>query len=586
MAVAWKLLYGSSETATDHAYRHILRGSLPTVRQWSLLPRVLSRQERRTAGALLILVAVVLALAGWRWFERNSVLTPQTNGEFNEAIIGQPTTANPLLAVTEADLTLAQLTHRGLFRANGRGDIEPDLAESYSVDATLSTYRVTLRPALTWSDGMPMTADDVVFTVQALQNPKLMSPYAVTMSDIAAEREDERTVRFTLKEPYVPFPYALTFGVVPAHVWQNIPFERWADAETNLRPVGSGPYAFRSLTRDGQGVVRNYVLEPNPHTHTAVPYLKRITLRFYPDYTSAIDGLRQGAVDGVGGVSRAALAGLSSRRFVTHDLTLPQYTAVFYNPRTSSILKERGIRTGLSYAINRPSLIQEAIGGAAKPATSIFTYGELKVKTAPQGITYDPTRAVQLFETAGFKRTDTNAQFTKGDNALGFTLTVPDHEDLVQTAEALRRQWAEAGVTVTLDIVSADSLAEVIRGHAYEALLMTEILGLDPDPYPFWHSSQAEPGLNVALFQHRDADELLSQARREPDAAKRQELYVAFQNILNEYQPATLLYSATYSYVMARGLSGFSTEVIASPPDRLQSLGSWYRATERHWKNN
>lgn len=555
------------------------------MRQWSLLPRVLSRQERRTAIALLALVAVILVLAGWRWFERNSVLAPQATGEFNEAIIGQPTTANPLLAVSEADITLAQLTHRGLFRANGQGDIEPDLAESYSTDATSSVYLVTLKSGLVWSDGVPMTADDVVFTVQALQNPKLMSPYAVTMGGIKAEREDERTVRFTLKEPYVPFPYALTFGLVPAHVWKNIPFERWADAETNLRPVGSGPYAFRSLTRDGQGVVRNYVLEPNPHTHTAAPYLRRITLRFYPDYPSAIDGLRQGAVDGVGGVSRAALSELSNRRFVTHDLVLPQYTAVFYNPRTSTLLKERSIRTGLSYAINRPSLIQEAIGGAAKPATSIFTYGELRVKTASQGITYDPTRAVQLFESAGFKRADTSAPFTKNDENLGFTLTVPGHEDLVQTAEALKRQWAEAGVTVNLEIVPPDSLAEVIRGHGYEALLMTEVIGLDPDPYPFWHSSQAEPGLNVALFQHRDADELLSQARRESDPAKRQELYVAFQNILNEYQPATLLYSATYSYVMVRGISGFSTEVIASPPDRLQSLGSWYRATKRHWKN-
>lgn len=579
--------FGSGlENRAEYSLRPTFGAVMPSLRQFRLLPKVLSATERRITLSLFILIVVSGLALGWRQYEKNTSTTAQSGGEYNEGIIGNPRTANPLLATSDADVDLSFLTHRGLFQTNEQGQIVTDLAAKWNLSDDQKTYLITLQPGLLWSDGEPLTAADVVFTFDSAKQAKLASPLYTSYKDVSITAlEDGLTVSFTLKEPYVPFLYALTVGLVPKHIWQNIPYELWSQAETNLKPIGSGPFRFSSLSRDGQGNLRSYVLEANPHNYNNKPFLKKFNLRFYPDQMSAIEALKQGAIDGLGDLSRRDKASLNPNRFIVYDITLPQYTAIFYNSNINAALKNPAVRQGLSYAISRQTLIQEALSGQAQPATGPFTFGQVKTQTAPEAITFDQTKSVQLFTSAGYSRPDPNQPFKKDDVVLEIVLTFVDNNEQLRVAEVIKKQWEAVGVSVKLQPVSALSLqTDFISTRNYQALLTSEMVGLDPDPYPFWHSSQvATPGLNLALFQNHEADKLLVEARQTSNEASRLEKYMRFQNILNSESPATFLYSLSYSYAQSYSIKGFSRQIMGQPAERFWGAANWYKKTLRSW---
>ncbi len=570
-------LYGRGVLEAEPAIARATTG-LPTARQFRFLARVMSWQEWRVGAVLLLLVLTSGGLLTWRWVERHTELVPQPGGEYSEAVVGNPRTTNPLLASIDPDLDLAALTTRGLTATTGDGTTVPDVAEAWTVSPDQKTYTVTLKPNLRWSDGQPVTADDITFTYQSVQDPALSSPQQASFRGVTVKQADARTVTFTLKEPYPQFPAALGLGLVPIHVWQNVAPDHWTLAEANLKSVGLGPYRFRSLTKDPQGSIRTIVLERNPYTHTQQPYLDKITLRFYPDSVSALEALKQGAVDGATG----AAAELSSRRYQTYDLPLPQYTAVFLNPQANLALKDRGVRQALSLAVNRPDLIQEALSGAATPAGGPFVANELRATAAM--LAYDADRAAELLKAAGFAR-DADGTLKKGGQPLSLTLTYVDTDEYLQVAQALERQWGALGLTVTLEGVASYRLnRDVLVQRTYEALLTTEVVGLDPDPYPFWHSSQvAAPGLNLAQFQNREADQLLAEARQTTDHATRLDKYRRFQEITSQESPAVFLYSKGYRYTVQGSIHGITATPVGQPAERWQNVGTWYRKTDHRW---
>ena len=568
--------------------RPVFGPTLPSWHQLRLLPKILSTNEKRAGISLIILVVFSSLALSWRSYEKNTTVTPKAGGEYIEGVVGNPRTTNPLLATNDADLDLAFLTHRGLFSTDDQGKIIQDLAESWELSSDEKTYLIKLRPGLKWSDGQPLTSADVVFTFASSRQEKLASPLSASFRDITITAIDDLTVSFTLKEPYVSFLYALTVGLVPQHIWQKIPYERWLQSEANLKPVGTGPFRFNSLTRDGQGNIYNYILESNPYYSAAVPYFKKFSLRFYPDMPSALEALRQGMIDGLGDLSSQDKANLNRNRFIVYDVSLPQYTAIFYNSNTNNALKESAVRQGLSYAINRPDLIQQALFSQAQPATSPFTFGEFKTHTNGESITYDPTKTIQLFELAGYKKAEVSGNFTKGDQALEITLTVVANDDQLRVANVIKQQWEAVGVVVKIQAVSASLLqSEIINPRNYQALLASEVVGLDPDPYPFWHSSQvAAPGLNLAQWQNREADQLLVEARQTFDESARLEKYENWQNILRQESPATFLYSINYSYAQSYYIKGFARSIMGQPAERFLNAASWYRRTERSRLNN
>lgn len=515
----------------------------------------------------------------WSWHKNTTVVMPSIGGEYSEAIIGNPRTANPLLAANDAELDLSQLTYRGLFKYSKQGKTVTDLAENWDLSSDGKTYQISLRLGLKWSDGEPLTADDIIFTFNRLQNKDLMSPRYNEFRDLSVNRINALTVSFTLKTPYAPFLSALTIGIIPAHIWNNIPIQSWLTNEASLKPVGTGPFRFKTVNKDASGNIKSYSLEPNTFTHTKRPFLKSLTIKFVPDTAAALDYLRQNAVDGLGGIDTASVNSLSSGKFNLYDIPLPQYTAIFFNPEQNDILKNKSVRQALNYATNRLELIQKLSNNNYRPATGPFVVGELKNKTAAVAWPFNLAAAEKLITAAGFKKDNQGKFFVDSQGEpLTIILTIIDQSQYLATAEAIKNQWEKIGIKVELNLIPPSELhSNLINNRAYQAILASEITGLDPDPYPFWHSSQIiAPGLNLAKFQDHEADKLLTEARQTNDDKKRQSLYLKFQEILKDESPAIFLFSKNYMYALSYKLQGLERRLINQPANRFLDIENWY----------
>lgn len=571
---------------------------LPTWRQIRHLPEVMSSHDgwRLRLGVLLLLGG--LGLLGARFYYKNTVIAPAVGGTIVEGVVGTPRSLNPILAPSnDVDADLTRLTFSRLFTTDEAGKIVPELVASFSISDDRRAYTLALRDDVRWHDGKPLTAADVAFTLGLIQDPAWKSPLYGSFKDVSVEQPDDRTVVLTLKEPYAPFLSRLTFGILPRHAWKDVSPQDAPLSELNLKPVGSGPFRFGSLKRDKRGFVQSYTLERNPDYFKGPPYIEELTFQFYPDYPAALDALRKrqiGSLSFVPRDARSEVRGFSN--VLPVSLELPQYTAVFFNQKKNELLKDRAVRKALIMAIDKPRILFDVLGGDAHPIEGPPLPGYAPASNTV--IAFKLDEAAALLEEAGWKTDPEDGIRKKAPAAepkaktpaepvpLRVTLTTVDQPESLAVAKIIKSGWAAIGVDAAIQAIpSSDIHRLAVKPREYEALLYGQLLGADPDPYPFWHSTQVQdPGLNLALFSDREADDAIEAAQRAPDVAARVGQYRKFQQVLADQLPAAFLYSPSYTYALPAEVKGFSGTRVAGPSDRFASVPSWYLETRRVWK--
>lgn len=596
------------------------------------LSRLLNARERRHVKWLLAIGLASLAFLGYRWYSRHLVVVPLHKGSYTEALIGAPQYLNPLLAfANDVDADIASLIFAGLFRHDGHSTPVADLAERFTVNADGTVYVVTLKPNLRWHDGYPLTADDVVFTFSSAQLPEFNSPLRHSLGGVKVQKTGEREVTFHLPERHDRFLDLLTTGLLPEHLWGEIPPIQATLNEYNLNnPIGSGRWRFKSLTKDRHGNIKAYTLVPFTDAVGPTPYLQEITFKFYPDQGEAVNALNNRTVDGIGFLPQKEEAAIADRQALRYTLTLPQYTAIFFNPNEQPALREKNVRLALSLAVDRVKILTEALQLKGELAVGPVLPNTPGYDPDLKGPATDPAAAAQVLDNAGFARLDAAAyhQLTaatstatstppqaptaaagsglaatpgNGDNStdeppyyrrtsagtiLDLTLTTVERPENIAAANLVAQSWRSIGVIVKLNLVPLKRIArEVIKPRAYQALLYGEAIGADPDPYPFWHSSQiADPGLNLALFSNRQADKLLEDARGVQDIVTKALKYREFAQLIAAEVPAVFLYVPSHTYVIHAKIKGFNSRRIILPQDRFLNLAEWYVATGRRWR--
>ncbi len=165
-------------------------------------------------------------------------------------------------------------------------------------------------------------------------------------------------------------------------------------------------------------------------------------------------------------------------------------------------------------------------------------------------------------------------------------ITTADTPEYVKASELIATAWQSVGVQTSVQTVSSYQLnKEVVKDRGYQVFLYGEIIGADPDPFPFWHSSQTDyPGLNLAMFSNRNADKILEDARASFDSSARAKLYQKFQNILVEEIPAIFLYTPMHLMAANADIHGIEIKTPVNPADRFHNLNSWYIKTKWQWK--
>lgn len=567
---------------------------LPTWRQIRHLPEVLSSNDsfRLRLGAALF--AVGLVLLGARGYYARTEVAPAVGGEVVEAVVGTPRSLNPILSVSnDVDNDLTRLIFSRLFTVDGSGRVVPDLVERYDISADQKTYSLTLLDDARWHDGEPLTVDDVIFTLALIQDPAWKSPLQPLLKDVKIEKAGDRGLTLTLAEPYAQFLSRLNFGILPRHVWKDVQPQDAAMAEASLKPIGSGPFKYADMRRDKRGFVLSYAVERNADYYEKPPYLEKLVFQFYPDYASAIEALRKRQASSLSFVPRDLRDGTAGLAHVLPvSLELPQATAVFFNPRTNDVLKDTTVRRALTMAIDKVRILFDVLGGDGHPLDRPALPGMSATSSSPLPFRID--EAGELLDGLGWKvdpedglrKKDVDGDPKTDPKTLAVSLTTVDQPENLNVASIVRNGWAALGVETTVNAVPASEIHRtVIKPREYEALLYGQLLGTDPDLFPFWHSTQVQdPGLNLAMFSNRAADAALESARRTADPAARQEAYRSFLGILAEEVPAAFLYSPSYTYPMSADLKGFSGTRVASPSDRFATVTDWYLKTSRTWK--
>lgn len=561
----------------------------PTFKQLLHLPKVLNPKEAQVVRFLsAILFLSLIILIGNLYFSKFTPV-PETGGEYTEGLIGSPRYINPIYATAnDVDADLSRLIFSGLMKYDSNLQLVPDLAKDYEVSSDALTYTFYLKDNIKWHDGMEFNADDVVFTIEMIQKPIYKSPLAYSFQNVQVERVEDYVVKFILLEPYAPFLSVLTTGILPEHLWANIDPTNAFLTDLNLQPVGTGPYKFDSYVKDRYGNIQKYILITNDQYHSDLPFIDNLNFKFYPDFSSATFALNSKEIEGISFLPVYYEQQVKSlKNLELHEFYLPQYSAIFFNESNNSILKNTDTRKALAYAINRTQIAADTLMGKSRVINSPILPEAVGYNPDIEKYNYDLRKASDLLEENGWKFEEVEGEGQKyrkkGDTLLKITLTTVDQEEFIEIAEAIKKDWETMGIKTELQIVSGNDIIDAfIRPRTYEALLYSIIIGSDPDPYPFWHSSQRQdPGLNLANYYNREADKVIEEARQTLDSQKRAEKYNHFQNILVQDIPAIFLFNPAYTYATSDKIKGIELQRIFKPSDRFTEVEKWYIKTKR-----
>ena len=515
---------------------------------------------------------------------------PEQGGIYTEALIGSLGRLNPLLDYNNPpDRDVDRLLFSGLVRFDESGLPQADLAEAWGVAQDGTVYNFSIRPDAVWHDGKPVTSDDVIFTIDRMKGDGSLYPQDVKdlWSKIQVTKLNDKNLKFTLPEPFVPFMDYLTFGVLPKHLLESVPPEQMASAEFNIKPVGSGPYQFDQLLVEN-GKITGVVLGVNPKYYGKPPYIEQVVFRYYPNSAAALDAYRQGDVLAVSQITPDVLsAALEEPKLSIYTSRLPKMGMVMLNLKNDEVafLQNAKVRRALMLAINRPYLINKYLQGQAIISNGPILPNSWAYQDGTEQYPYDPEEAVNLLKAEGYVLPADGGQVREKDGVpLSLKLIHPNDIVHAEIAQAIKDEWAQIGVQVELQAMPYDQLVrDSLASRAYQAALVDLDLSRtpDPDPYPFWHQAEAANGQNYSQWDNRAASEYLEQARVTADYGLRERLYRNFQVVFGKELPSLPLYVPVYSYGVDSQVQGVQVGALYDSSDRLATFPTWYLLTRR-----
>ncbi len=520
------------------------------------------------------------------------VSVPERGGSFTEGIIGTPRFINPLLAISDADKDMSALLYSGLLKATPDGHLIPDLAQGFSVSEDGLLYTVTLKEGVSFHDGTPVTADDVEFTIQMVQDSALKSPRRGNWEGVTVEKVDSREIRFILRQPYAPFLENLTLGILPKHIWNNASVDEFSFSALNVSPIGSGPYQIDTIRRNSAQIPTEYHLRSFEKYALGEPYIHNITVRFFPDEVALIKAYQEKTIDSASGISAETTRTLEIGGSRVEKAVLPRIFGVFFNQNQAQIFANKAVREALDVGLDKKRIVDEVLFGYGKvlhgpmPVNWLF---DIDANSTNHIILSEEERiqkAQGILEEDGWVKNETSGIYEKGDLRLAFTIATGDAPELKRAATIIQEEWQKIGGDITLAIFETGDLNQnIIRPRRYDALFFGEVIGRDLDLYAFWHSSQRnDPGLNIASYANITVDSLLEEARTTTDETIRKERYQAIQEEIQNEIPAVFTYSPTLLYLAPQKISNIELEHITVANERFLNIHEWHSETSNVWR--
>jgi len=534
---------------------------------------------------LLVFISLV-SLAFWLGKIYISVTkqVPEFGGTYTEGMIGQPSYINSILSQNnDVDAAISDLIYSSLLKSDKNGELVNDLTDRFEISENSKEYTFYLKRGIKWHDGVDLTANDVIFTINTLTDPMFKSSLRQDWQGVGVEKIDNYTVKFVLENPYFGFLENLTLGILPEHIWKNINADKFHLAKYNLEPIGSGPYKFTNYHKDADGNILDYETEAFEEYFDGRPYIDEINFNFYSSEQDMIDSYNRKEIGGISNISsQNGNVDVFRKNTAIYELKIPWSFSVFFNRNKSVPLANKEVRLALNLATDKEGIIKESLLGKGVILDSPFFSGTEEYNDDIEKNSFDLDKAIKVLEEASWKR-GSDGIMAKGGTKLEFKLLTVDSLDLVKSAEILKEQWKKIGAEVEVEALSfSDIQQNYIKPREYDALLVGQDSSFNVDPYSFWHSSQKkDPGLNLALFDDPEADKMIEEARSEVNRTERVNKYRKFQEIINNQVPAVFLFSPYYLYAVDANIKGIELDKINSSQYRFSNANKWFIKTKR-----
>ena len=480
---------------------------------------------------------------------------PQDGGTVVRRLDLDVTTLNPVMAQTDNDRRVDFFLFTPMVQLDEDLDPAPGLATKWETSEDGKEYTFHLNPAATFSDGSPVLASDVLFTLKKIVDPTTEAPQIAggfENLDLKATRVvDDHTVVVAFKEALSPqLAHFNDLLVLPEHVYSKGDFK----ADWVLKAVGSGPYRLVRRTP-----AQEIVLERRPEYWGQKPYLQRVVFKVITDDSVAWAAMKKGEIDETIIPNDTWMAESRSpeltrfidfRRFYTLN-----YNYIPWNTR-DPILSDKRVRRALAMCIDLKSIIDNLYHGTARAMNGPFTPDQWAYNPEVPVIEYNPQEALRILRSLGWLDTNRDGLLDKGGKPLKLQMLVfSGSQASTQFAPLFQAELKKIGVQ--LDIVPLESgafISRVLAGN-YQSAFMNWKLDPDPDPFNLFHSSQFPPrGQNFVFYSNPDADRMIEQARREMDQSKRKVIYRQLHALLADDQPYTWTVQVSSKWAVSKRL--------------------------------
>ena len=514
---------------------------------------------------LLLVALVLLAITQSVWFQESCMEDVfAEGGNYTEATLGDVNSLNPLFAATNSERVLSKLMFATITEIDYSGHPGIGLAASILPSEEGKVWTMRLRDGLKWSDGRPITNEDVLFTLDLIKNPAVNSIYDSNLANVKVSETETGEIMFSLPSIYADFVSALNIPVLPKHELDDSDPKNLIEDTFSNSPVTSGAFSFNALQTISSSNEKVYYLSANPYYYKGRPLLNSFAVHTYDSKEAIVDALNSGAVTGTAELSGADRDLVVAGQFQQKDSSISSGAYMFFNT-TSPAMKKIELREAIRQGIDIEKI------RAAAPNTASLDYPLLESQIKLSRYPELPTR-------------DTDAASAKiaglsSEGPISLEIATINSGYLPAVVEVLRSELESLGLQVNVSVYeeNQDFINNVISKRAYDILVYEIELGADPDPLPYYHSSQTSgAGLNLSNYRSALVDDLLLGARDTLDEALRAKKYEVFLEHWVNSVPAIGIYQANLTYFYNRNVRTYSNNVrLVTPLDRFTDIDNW-----------
>lgn len=514
---------------------------------------------------LLVVALIMLAIAQSFWFgDSYADNTWSTGGTYIEASVGEVNSMNPLFANTSSEKTLSRLMFSTIASIDFSGHPGPELAEYIKPSENGRIWTIKIRDGLKWSDGEPLTREDVIFTLNLIKNPAVNTVYDANLTNVKISENENGEIVFTLPTPYADFISALIIPVVPEHVLADSdPKTLIEDSFSNV-PIGSGAFIFNATQLNTTSGEKTIYLSSNPYYYKNRTLLSSFAVHVFMNRDSIISALNAGTITATAELSEADSENITSKSIYQKNSSLNSGAFIFFNTASQNV-KDVATRDAIRRGINLEEIREQA------PNTIALNYplinSQLKLEAYPALPEYD-------LESAKAKIAE-----LIGENTVTLEVATVNSGFLPKVTEAVSEALKELGYDVHISTYeeNQDFISNVLSKRSYDLLIYEIELGADPDPLPYYHSSQAsKAGLNLSNYRNALVDDLLLAGRETLDESLRIKKYERFLEYWVSNVPAIGIYQPNLTYYYNKNSRPFSNDLkLVTALDRFTDVNTW-----------